>query len=118
MSTLIVSGVSSTPREAVTTGPNGCHLAPDDQLAFVKIAHTAFAEPVDGRRVIGKLEQCFHGGLRLSCADERTIGALARHESQRIDEDRLARARLTREQIKAGPEFDRQVLDDHQIPDS
>ena len=45
------------------------------------------------------------------------LSALAEKQGQRVDEDRLPRARLAREDVQARAERDRQRLDDCEVTD-
>ena len=79
----------------------GRNLAPDDDLTAV-----------------GRLEDRLDRGRGLAGADEVGRRAAADEQTNRLDDDRLAGARLAREDVEAGLELDLERLDDGQMPNA
>jgi hypothetical protein len=74
------------------------------------------AERGEERRV-GNFKTRLHRGLRLAGADEIVVGAAAQDEVQRVDDDRLARPRLTGEHVEALAELNPQAVNNGKMGD-
>ncbi len=65
----------------------------------------------------GKLERGGNAGLVFARAQQGGIGAIAEHQPQRIEQDRLAGTRLAGQDAESRPEREVECLDQHDIPD-
>ena len=68
-------------------------------------------------RSLIKAEIALDAGALCAGADEDRVCAGAQHQAQGIDQQRLASASLAGDDVEAGPEAQRQVLDDGQVAD-
>ena len=98
---------------ALAVGPE---LAAHDQRLTILDLDVGIVEPFGeraGQR--RKFEARGHAGLVLAAADEPAVGAIAQHEAERVEQDRLARAGFAREHAQPAPEGQVERLDQHDV---
>jgi len=66
-----------------------------------------------GREAKGGLDI---GGVAAG-ADGRRVGALAQHQRDRVEDNRLARARLASQHVETGVEFQPQLVNNGEVTD-
>ena len=63
------------------------------------------------------MKERFHAGLVAAVTHQIARRTLAEHHPERIQKDRLARARLAREQVQARPEREPDLLNEREVFD-
>ncbi len=67
--------------------------------------------------ILAGIETRGHHSLGGAVAHKPAVGTLAQHQPQRIEQDRLARPRLTRQRAETGGEIEVQRLDQNDVTD-
>jgi hypothetical protein len=106
---------------AVDEGPRAAvgadHAAQQALAGVVRVLHRLLAQP--GARGEGSFERELGAdlGLRLPGAHEGGVGAVAQHQAERVDQDRLAGAGFAGEHREAGRELEVERIDDGEVAD-
>ncbi len=94
------------------------HLAAQHQQAVLVGVDAALLQQRTQRPGVGRLEHRLDARAARPASDLRRVGAVAGDQSQRVDQDRLARPGLAGQQVQARTELHGQVLDDRQLTDA
>ena len=96
----------------------GFQLAAQDQrFAFLDFEIGIVEHRGKARGQRGEFEGRRHACLVLAPAHQRAVGAVAQHEAERIEQDRLARPGLAGEHTQPAPEGEVERLDQHDVAD-
>ncbi len=93
------------------------HPAAHDEFVALDL-HSRFFEQAARRRParrVGQREDRFDDGLFGVGAHEVAPRACSQREGQSVEDDGLARSRLSREDVQAGAEGDLQIVDDGEV---
>src|SRR5262249_40349500 len=93
-------------------------LAAHDELAVVRVEAVRLEESGD-RALLGQGEHRLdRGGVGAGADGLGRLGPLAEEQREGVDRDRLAGARLSGQDVEAGPEGNRDGIEDREVPDS
>ena len=99
----------------IAEGAGGCERAVDERSTASLAADFA---PDDQLLIVGVFEDRFDRGDRFARADQISGGARTEQQADRFDEDRLAGARLPRQDVEPRLELDLDGLDHRQVADA
>ncbi len=110
-------GAHGAPIDPGARATGGGDLALEDDERLLRV-DAPFVEKGRDLRPVGDVEHALHRGAFGTGTDQIRAGAFPEQQSQRTDDDRLARTRLTGEHIESARERQRQRFDDGEVPDA